>query len=63
MLECVKYLLPLFGDRKFEVDEFGMTCLHYAVGFGSLSVMRYIPRGSAWISPRLEKCGELGSGT
>ena len=41
-LECVEYLLPLFGDRKFEVDEDGWTCLHWAVGGGSLPVMRYL---------------------
>ena len=41
-LEYVEYLLPLFGDRKFEMDENGRTCLHYAVGGGSLPVMRYL---------------------
>ena len=26
----------------FEVDDYGQTCLHYAVGGGSLPVMRYL---------------------
>ena len=34
-------IAPL-GDRKFELDEDGRTCLHYAVGGGSLPVMRYL---------------------
>ena len=38
----MEYLLPLIGDRIFEVDEDGWTCLHYAVEGGSLPVMRYL---------------------
>ena len=38
----MEYLLPLFGERMFEVDEDSKTCLHYAVEGGSLSVMRYL---------------------
>ena len=38
----MEYLLPLFGERMFEVDEDGWTCLHYAVWGGSLPVMRYL---------------------
>ena len=34
--------MTLFGDRKFEIDENGRTCLHYAVWGGSLKVMRYL---------------------
>ena len=34
--------MPLFGERMFEVDEDGRTCLHYAVAGGSLPVMRYL---------------------
>ena len=34
--------MPLFGDRKFEEDENGRTCLHCAVEDGSLPVMRYL---------------------
>ena len=34
--------MPLFGERKFEVDEGGRTCLHWAVVAGSLPVMRYL---------------------
>ena len=38
----MEYLLPLFGERMFEVDEDGRTCLQYAVFGGSLPVMRYL---------------------
>ena len=41
-VECVEYLLPHFGDRKFVMDVYGRTCLHYAVEGGSLLVMRYL---------------------
>ena len=41
-IECVEYLLPHFGDRKFVTDTDGWTCLHYAVDGGSLPVMRYL---------------------
>ena len=41
-LECVEYLLPLFGERMFEEAEENTTCLHYAVAGGSLPVMRYL---------------------
>ena len=34
--------MPHFGDRKFELDVDGWTCLHYAVIGGSLPVMRYL---------------------
>ncbi len=34
--------MPLFGDRAFVVDENGLTCLHWAVLGGSVSVMRYL---------------------
>ena len=34
--------MPLFGDRRFEVDEDGWTCLHYAVRGGSVPVVRYL---------------------
>ena len=43
----MEYLLPLFGERMFEVDEDGWTFLHYAVAGGSLPVMRYL----------VDKCG------
>ena len=38
----MEYLLPLFGERMFEVNEHGLTCLHYAVFGSSLPVMRYL---------------------
>ena len=34
--------LSLFGERMFEMDENGATCLHCAVLGGSLPVMRYL---------------------
>ena len=34
--------MPLFGEKRFEMDENGRTCLHYAVWGGSLQVMRYL---------------------
>ena len=34
--------MPLFEDRKFELDMDGWTCLHYAVAGGGLPVMRYL---------------------
>ena len=34
--------MPLFGDRKFEMDENGLTCLHWAVLGGSLPMVRYL---------------------
>ena len=34
--------MPLFGEKKDEMDENGRTCLHYAVWGGSLPVMRYL---------------------
>ena len=34
--------MHVFRDRKFEMDENGRTCLHYAVWGGSLKVMRYL---------------------
>ena len=34
--------MPLFGDMKFEMDENGLTCLHWAVVGGSVPVMRYL---------------------
>ena len=32
----------LFGERMFEVDERGRTCLHYAVLGASLPKLRYL---------------------
>ena len=34
--------MPLFGERMFEEDEDGRTCLHLTVIGGSLPVMRYL---------------------
>ena len=34
--------MPLFGDRRFETNEGGSTCLHYAVVGSSVPVVRYL---------------------
>ena len=41
-IECVKYLSPIFEDRKFEMDENRWTCLHHAVAGGSVRVVEYL---------------------
>ena len=46
--------MRLFGDRKFGADKNGLTCLHWAVLGGSLTVVRYL----------VDKCEpDLGSKT
>ena len=44
-VEIVKYLIPKFGDRKFDLDKHGNTCLHCAAL--DLSVVKYL----------IEECG------
>ena len=46
-MDIVKYLIPKFGDRKFNLTNVGDTCLHYAAQEGHLAVMRYL----------IEECG------
>ena len=46
-MEIVKYLIPKFGDRKFDLDNAGNTCLHYAAWEGHLAVVKYL----------IEECG------
>ena len=46
-VEIVKYLIPKFGDRKFDLDSDGNTCLHYAAQEGHLAVVEYL----------IEECG------
>ena len=41
-IECLEYLLPLFGDCAFTVDESDGTCLHFALWGGSVPVVRYL---------------------
>ena len=34
--------MPFFGVTRFAVDEGGWTCLHFAVGGGSVPVVKYL---------------------
>ena len=46
-MEIVKYLIPKFGDRQFDLTNAGNTCLHYAAQEGHLAVVKYL----------IEECG------
>ena len=46
-VEIVKYLIPKFGDRTFDLDNHGETCLHWAAQEGHLAVVKYL----------IEECG------
>ena len=46
-MEIVKYLIPKFGDRRFDLDNAGNTCLHYAAKESHLAVAKYL----------IEECG------
>lgn len=46
-LDCVKYLIPLLGDRRFATNDTGDTCLHLACSYGHLEVVQYL----------IEECG------
>ena len=41
-LEIVKYLMPKFGDSKFDMDSHAQSCLHKAVREGHPKVVRYL---------------------
>ena len=41
-LEIVKYLMPKFGDSRFDLDNRAQNCLHKAVKEGHLKVVRYL---------------------
>ena len=41
-MEIVKYLIPKFGDRKFDLDKHGNTCLHWAAWEGHVAVVKYL---------------------
>ena len=40
--DIVKYLLPLFGDNKFDFDDRAQTCLHKAAREGHPKILRYL---------------------
>ena len=41
-LEMVKYLLPKFGQKKFDVDNDGRTCLTLAIQEQKQDVVDYL---------------------
>ena len=41
-LQIVKYLMPKFGDSRFDLDNLGQNCLHKAVKEGHPKVVRYL---------------------
>ena len=41
-LDVVKYLLPKLGERKFDKDIFGETCLDYAIQQQKQDVVDYL---------------------
>ena len=41
-LETVKYLMPKFGDSRFDLDTAARSCLHYSVEGGHPKVVRYL---------------------
>ena len=41
-MEIIKYLIPKFGDRKFDLTNDGNTCLHWAAQEGHLAVVKYL---------------------
>ena len=41
-LDTVKILMPLFWEKRFELNDHGQTCLHKAVHKGHTKVMRYL---------------------
>ena len=51
-VEIVKYLIPKFGDRRFDLDSDGNTCLHYAAQEGHLAVVKYLI-GECGFNPNL----------
>ena len=46
-VEIVKYLIPKFGDREFDLANADNTCLHLAALEGHLAVVKYL----------IEECG------
>lgn len=41
-MEVVKYLMPKFGEGKFDMDSYAQTCLHKAVWQGHPKVVQYL---------------------
>ena len=41
-LRVVKYLIPKFGDNKFDMDRVGQNCLHKAVKEGHVRLATYL---------------------
>ena len=41
-LEVVKYLMPKFGESKFDMDSLAQNCLHKAVWEGHPKVVQYL---------------------
>ena len=41
-LEIVKYLMPKFGESRFDLDRAAQSCLHKAVREGHPKVVRYL---------------------
>ena len=41
-MEVVKYLMPKFGESKFDLDNLAQSCLHKAVKEGHPKVVRYL---------------------
>ena len=41
-LELAKYLMPKFGDNRFELNQAAQSCLHYAVWNGHPKVVQYL---------------------
>ena len=41
-LEVLKYLLPIFGDKRFSITRRGETCLSLAREEGHQEVVRYL---------------------
>ena len=41
-LKIVKYLMPKFGDSRFDLDKDAQSCLHNAVRQGHPKVVRYL---------------------
>ena len=41
-MDIVKYLIPKFGDRKFDLTNAGNTCLHQTMQEGHLAVVKYL---------------------
>ena len=41
-MEIVKYLIPKFGDGRFDLTNASSTCLHCAAQEGHLAVVKYL---------------------